>query len=314
VIGATLASQLPRMHHARREIEVDGGAGSGRDGKRHTAGAAAVAITYFDTLGAPILAGRGFREGDRRTGARVAIVNQAFVTRLFGGGHPIGRRIRYVNPTDPRPQPWFEIVGAVKDLGVTSGDASDDGAGIYHPLPASVPSSVHMAVHVKGDPKAFVPRLRAIGADVDPRLRLEEPQRLDEGGASLWLESQFLYRLLAGLSGIALLLALTGIYSILAFSVSRRTREIGIRLALGADARRIITGIFSRALAQVALGIACGGVLVFVLTRMVTGLSMREAAIIAGYMLVMLAVCTLACSVPARRALSVAPTEALREG
>ena len=159
-------------------------------------------------------------------------------------------------------------------------------------------ASVHLVLRVNGDPDAFAPRLRSIAAEVDPALRLHEVQRLDKAAASLWLESQFLYRVLMIVSAVALLLSLTGIYSILAFTVSRRTRETGIRVALGADAGRIVTAIFSRALAQVALGIACGGVLVFVLTRLVTGLSVREAAFVFAYMALMMAVCLLAASFP----------------
>jgi ABC-type antimicrobial peptide transport system permease subunit len=94
--------------------------------------------------------------------------------------------------------------------------------------------------------------------------------------------------------------------------VSRRTREIGIRIALGADARNIIAATFSRALAQVGLGTAAGGVLVLLLTQAVTGLSAREMAIVTAYMIVMMGVCMLACIVATWRALAVEPTEALR--
>jgi putative ABC transport system permease protein len=137
-------------------------------------------------------------------------------------------------------------------------------------------------------------------------------QRLDKAGASMWLESQFLYRLLAIVSGVAILLSLTGIYSILAFTVSRRTREIGIRVALGADARQIVYAIFSRAIAQVGIGVAAGGALVFVLTKLVSGLAAKDILAVLAYMVLMMGVCLLACFVPTRRALRVEPTEALR--
>jgi putative ABC transport system permease protein len=99
----------------------------------------------------------------------------------------------------------------------------------------------------------------------------------------------------------------------MAFTVSRHTREIGIRIALGADAFGIVAAIFARALAQVGLGIAAGGGLVFLLTRAVTGLSAREVALVTAYVMVMMGVCLLACIVPTRRALAVEPTEALRD-
>jgi ABC-type antimicrobial peptide transport system permease subunit len=169
-----------------------------------------------------------------------------------------------------------------------------------------------MAVHVGGDPSSLEPRLRTIATAVDPTVRLRELLPLDAIGASLWLEFNFLWRVLAFVSAIALLLSLAGIYSVMAFTVSRRTREIGIRIALGADAFGIVAAIFSRALAQIGLGIAAGGVLVFLLTQAVTGLSAREVAIVTAYMMLMMGVCMLACIVPTRRALAIEPTEALR--
>jgi putative ABC transport system permease protein len=122
----------------------------------------------------------------------------------------------------------------------------------------------------------------------------------------------FLWRLLALVSALALILSLATIYSMTSLIVSRRTREIGIRIALGADARRIVAAMFSRPLTQVCAGVLLGGALVFVFTRVVAGLSLREVVGIAAYVVVMTGVCMLGCLVPTRRALRVEPTEALR--
>ena len=115
-------------------------------------------------------------------------------------------------------------------------------------------------------------------------------------------------------SAVALMLSLAGIYAVMAFTVSRRTREIGIRIALGAERWRIVLAVFRRPLIQVALGILAGTGLVMVLAFAVTGghLQPRHIALVFAYSLVMLAVCLLACIVPTRRALAVQPTEALR--
>jgi putative ABC transport system permease protein len=193
------------------------------------------------------------------------------------------------------------------------GDDTADRAGLYHPLAPGAAVPVYMAVHVGGDPSSFGPRLRTIATSVDPTVRLSELMPLDAVGASLWLEFNFLWRILGFVSATALLLSLSGIYTVMAFTVSRRTREIGIRLALGADAFGIVAAIFARAVAQVGLGIAAGGGLVFLLTGTVTGLSAREVAFVTAYMMVMMGVCMLACIVPTRRALAVEPTEALRD-
>ena len=171
---------------------------------------------------------------------------------------------------------------------------------------------MHIAVHVKDDAASFAPRLRSVATAVDPALRLHDVMPLDAVGAGMWLEFDMLWRLLGVVSAIALLLSLAGIYSIMSFAVSRRTREIGVRVALGGDRWRVIGAVFARALAQLSLGIGAGGVLVFALTKVVAGLSLRDIAAIVIYVAVMMGVCLLACVVPTRRALRVQPTEALR--
>ena len=222
--------------------------------------------------------------GDLAAGARVVIVNRSFVDRVLAGRNPIGRRLREVNrnredrrsPADAGP--WRTIVGVVPDLGTIHDDVLDLAA-VYHPAAPGATFPTHMAVHVRGDWRALAPRLRAVAAAVDPALRLHDLRPLDEVGAGLWNEFDFLFRLLGGLSAVALLLSLSGIYAVMSFTVSRRTREIGIRVALGADQRRVLVPIFARPLLQVGLGVAAGGMLVVALTLLVMGLSAREAAV-----------------------------------
>jgi len=116
-----------------------------------------------------------------------------------------------------------------------------------------------------------------------------------------------------GVAVIALTLSLAGIYAVMSFTVARRTREIGVRVALGASARRVAMAIFRKPLTQVALGIVAGSGVVGVLVRAVVGeLSAKEIGIVVGYAVLMMAVCMLACIVPTRRALRIEPTEALR--
>lgn len=128
----------------------------------------------------------------------------------------------------------------------------------------------------------------------------------------MWLELAFLSRLLLLTSVAALLLSLAGIYAMLSFTVSRRTREIGIRIALGAEPGRVLGAVFRRAFVQVGTGIAVGGLLVGALTYGATGLSAVQVALIGGYLFVMVGVCLAACVVPVRRAFAIEPTEALR--
>ena len=307
VASVTFATALPRISHPRRIIEVDGVAV-----EKPYVTIASVAADYFDALDAAPLAGRRFTPSDLLADARTVIVNHSFAERVLGGRNAIGQRLRYAAANDRPASPWFEVVGVVRDLGMVHDDASN-GAGVYHPLrPSQTP--MRMAIHLKGEPEAFTSQLRSIAGAVNPALRLYDVLALDKVGATLWLELDFLFRLLVLVSGVALLLSLAGIYSVMSLTVSRRTREIGIRVALGADARRIVRAVFSRAIGQVGIGVLIGGALVFALTAAIGGLAPLESIVIVVYMAVMLCVCLLACVVPTRRALTIEPTQALRAG
>jgi ABC-type antimicrobial peptide transport system permease subunit len=167
---------------------------------------------------------------------------------------------------------------------------------------------------------AVGPQVRDIAAAVDPTLRLSDIQRVDEVlKGPLWVIGLWL-RVSIVMTAVALLLSLAGIYAVMSFVVARRTREIGVRVALGASPLRIVGAIFRRPLIQVGLGILAGAALVAAgrgtlateLPGMTDGLSLRGVAIIVAYAVVMLGVSLLACVVPTRRALGVEPTIALR--
>ncbi|MEX2284333.1 MAG: ABC transporter permease [Gemmatimonadota bacterium] len=326
VAGVTFTNRLPSTYHPQHWVETDpGGAAVPQSSRGHPITNARVDLDYFDVLGAPILAGRGFHSGDLEgaqnlTGlvvggsvqaeSRVVVVNQSFVDRVLGGRNPLGRRVRY---DGDGPRPWYEIVGVVKDLGLVA-DNPDNGAGLYHPVAAAFAPQMYMAIHVRGEAASFAPRFRTIAAAVDPTLRLHEILPMDTVGSSQWLELNFLFKLLVGLSAIALILSLAGIYSVTSFTVSRRTREIGIRVALGADPRRVIAAIFARPVAQVAIGILAGGWMTGMLAYgiMRGALWPKGVVVVVVYAALMMGVCMLACVVPTRRALRIQPTEALR--
>ncbi|MFL5579893.1 MAG: ABC transporter permease [Gemmatimonadaceae bacterium] len=343
VIGVTSAQRLPRMYHPHRLVDVDegGAAPLHPDYPAYRVSDALVGPGFFHALQTPILVGRDFTPAEHEAGrgpvaveegqpvppdARggPVIVNESFVKRVLGGRNPIGRRIRYrtMEEWDARglgnPNvPWFEIVGVVHDLG-TVAQASSDGdpkvAAIYHPVPAGGVYPAHVALHVRGEPSAFIPKLRAYTAAVDPTFRVYEPKRLTEISDTELYFLSFWFRLLVVFTGIALVLSLAGIYSVMSFTVARRTREIGIRIALGASPRRLALAIFRRPLAQVLLGVFTGAALLGALLAGAEGrlLSIKAVAVLVAYSLVMLAICLLACIVPTRRALRVQPTEALR--
>lgn len=313
VLGVTFAGELPRMRHHYSEVELDAGGTAPVDPKiGYLAAFTSVALDYFEVFGAPVLRGRGFRAADLQPDARVVVVNQSFVTRILGGRNPIGRHVRYVperrgDEPAPADQPWYQIVGVVPDLGMAINPE-----GLYHPAAPGAAGPLHMAVHVRGDPEAFAPRLREHAVAVDPALQLHDLLPLDQVNEDKFIG--FWFWLIVLVSGVALLLSLAGIYAVMSFTVSRRTREIGIRVALGADTRRLVGAIFRRPLAQVASGILVGGVVVALLPAIIEmeTISAKGTALVAGYAVFMMGVCLLACIVPTRRALRVQPMDALR--
>ena len=179
-----------------------------------------------------------------------------------------------------------------------------------------------MMVHVRGgDPLTLVPQLRAAAAAVDPSLQLVNVQRLNElNDDVVWVMGLWV-RTTVVLSSVALILSLAGIYAVLSFTVARRTREIGVRVALGASRRGVIVATFRRPLLQVAGGIVVGTAIVLSAASLIkytefpgseTDLTLQGMAMIVAYGIVMLGVCMLGCVVPTRRALNIEPTIALR--
>jgi hypothetical protein len=316
----TFVDRLPRNYHREFWIELDepGGAAPAAAARPDPeVSTATIDPSYFEVIGAPVLAGRAFGAADLGPDAHVVIVDQGFVDRMLRGRNPIGRHVRF----SPRGEwdrdgsrPWYEIVGVVRDLGMAHVVHRHRAAGVYLPGVPGSEGPLHMVVHAQGDPLALGPRVREIAAGVDPTLRLSELQRLDEvTNAMLWIVGLWL-KITVVLTAIALLLSLAGIYAVLSFTVSRRTREIGVRVALGAPRGRVVAAIFRKPLTQVGVGVAVGFVLVTAAALVMSGqgLSLVQVALLAAYAAFMLGVCLLACVVPTRRALRVQPREALR--
>jgi putative ABC transport system permease protein len=322
VTGVTFADRLPRMYHPHRRVVVDAGGAAPMHPDypdAYRVGSASVDIDYFDVLSTAIVAGRGFHAGDLAANTTPIIVNQSFVKLVLGGRNPIGRRVRYTHFEEwdePHPEsdrgPWYEIVGVVPDMGMATGE-DPKVAGFYHPVAPGAIYPVQVAIHLRGTVQAFTPTLRAIATEVDPTLRVYDITPLDEVNLSELEFIAFWFRLLLGVSAVALVLSLAGIYAVMAFTVAKRTREIGIRVALGASRRRVITAIFTRPVMQVAFGIVAGIGLLIALGTLAGGrLPTKMYFGFVAYAIGLMGVCMLACIVPTRRALRVEPTEALR--
>jgi putative ABC transport system permease protein len=312
VTGVVFGQHLPRQYHPNNQVEVDEGAVAPQDERGHRVGSSRVDPKYLEVLGVAMLSGRWFNSSEASPDARVAVVNRAFVDRVMGGKNPIGRRIRYVSSLNPDSQPWFEIIGVAPDVGIRSGWGP---AGIYHPLFRTSMYPLNAAIHVRGDPRAFAPRLRAIATDVDVTLRLADVMPLKDVVNGEVRFQTFWVRLTTIVSAMVLVLSLVAIYAVMSFAVSRRTREIGVRVALGAGPWRIVRAVFRQPLRQLGLGLLAGTLLVWALLGGTdNGVpSAKELLTLGAYTTLMAMVCLIACVVPTRRALAVQPTEALRD-
>ena len=302
----TFADRLPVMDQFKYQIEVDAMPDAPAAGLR-TSTLVQVSRDFFATFGTSVVAGRDFGPLDFET-SRVMIVNQSFVRHVLGDRNPIGQRVRIVSGEIDRyaGEDWYEIVGMVEDFGWQLPRPEEQSA-MYQPRLPTANAGLSLAVRVR-DPEGFATRLRSVAAGVDPTIRLTEVQPLAQVGGGEATINWALTAVAWLISFIVLMLSASGIHSLMSFTVTRRTREIGIRAALGASPGRIVAGIFSRAFLQIGAGVLAGSGLGALLG---VG-SMREVLLLLTADGVMLIVGLAACVVPLRRALRIDPTEALR--
>jgi hypothetical protein len=297
------------MDHPSRQIEVDEGsaAPANRNVGHRRVSSTWVGLDFFDVLDAPILFGRAFHSGDLLAGARTVIVNESFARLVLGGNNPIGRRLRYTGDAQQSgKEPWYQIVGVVPDLGISPEGRDPMRARLYHPLAPGGSYPVRMAVHTTGDPLLFASRLRSIARDVEPALQISEIARFDQVAAAGARSMTLLFWLFLALAFVVVLLSLTGIYSVLSFTASQRTREVGIRVALGGRPRHVVAVLFRGPMTQIVLGILIGLVIA---DRLSEGDMVR---VIAVYGCAVVAISALATLGPVRRALRIQPIDALR--
>jgi putative ABC transport system permease protein len=321
--GVTFVSSLPQDYHAERRLEVESMPGA----PLSWVATARIDPSYFTVLQSPIIAGRAFTSGDLSTDARVVIVDQGFADLVMPGRNVIGQRVRIGTSVEADSNwaelPWYEIVGVVKELGMAFALERSRTAGVYLPIVPGSRTTLNILVRGRGDPLALGPRIRDLASAVDPALRIEQITRIDQLKTPLLWFLGLWQKVIMGMTAVTLLLSLSGIYAVLSFIVARRTREVGVRVALGASARRVVTALFRRPMIHVSLGVMAGTALIAVAAIAVQyttefsgipprGLTAGEIATLVGYGTLMLGVCALACIVPALRALRVQPMEALR--
>ena len=273
-----------------------------------------VSAGYFSTLQATLLRGRYFTETDDRSAPRVAVINQTLAAQYFPGEDPIGKRI---GNTDLSPDSIKEIIGVVDDIREGALDAQIWPAA-YYPFDQSPDSYFSVVIRTAQEPGAMLPTLPAAIHQIDRDLgtigeatlsdRITDSQSAYLHRSSAWLAGSF--------AGLALLLGVIGLYGVIAYSVSQRTRELGVRLALGAQRRSVYRLIMREAAvvagAGIALGLAGALVAATLMRRLLFGTPPWDVPTLAGVAIVLAGSALLASYIPARRAASVNPIEALR--
>ncbi|HKG92900.1 MAG TPA: ABC transporter permease [Gemmatimonadaceae bacterium] len=313
VDAVSLGSALPAAATLRRDrLALDGRAYAAERDYPLT-GVGVAAPGYFAAFGVEPRRGRDFSTGDRAGALPVAIVNESFARRFFQDRDPVGRRIRTGGPETK--EPWRTIVGVAPDL-YASGPNNREPDGIYVPMAQAPQRFLSIALRTRGDPLALSATVRQVVTDIDSDLPIYNVKSL--AGAidgETWFYDVF-GAVFMVFGFVALFLAAVGLYGVMAFSVGRRTREIGIRSALGAQGRDVLGLILRQGLAQIGLGLLLGVSLAAALSHFMAMLLFqvepRDPAVFAAVIVTLFLTGVAACLIPARRAARVDPMVALR--
>jgi len=267
--------------------------------------------SFFQTLGIPLLKGRDFSEGDSDDRPQVLIVNEFLARRLFPGEEPLGRRVSFSGDQGP----WREIVGVVRDSKYAALVEAPTPV-VYLPLAQNHETGMTLYIRTSGDPANLVASVRASLQSLEPALPVTSISPVMAVLSASLYPARMGAVLLMVFGGLALLLATVGVYGVVAFSVSRRTRELGIRQALGADTRNVFQLVIGEGMSLVVIGVALGlagaAFGTRVLTSFLYGTSTLDLATFATVPAILGTVALVACIVPARRAVKVDPMVALR--
>jgi putative ABC transport system permease protein len=277
-----------------------------------------VDVGYLEALGIPIVEGRAFQEGDGAEGVRAVVVSRAFAQHWWPGASPLGRRVRLGFDDED----WYRIVGVAENVHFADLQGAPEEM-VYWPAmigPAASPQPTRgMDVVVRtsfADPTTFIPALRREVRNLNPRIPVANPRPLSDVLGAATARVSFTMTLLAVASGIALLLGIVGIYGVITYIVTQRTREIGVRMALGATAGGVRGMVVRQGLALAAAGVVIGLLAAVALSSVIGsllfGVSATDPLTYAAVAAALLTVATAASWLPATRAAAVSPSTALR--
>ena len=319
VASVTVAEQVPGAPEAPARVRVEGPSAPLKSPRGHYARSVSVDTDFFEAMHLSVVSGRQFEAGDNVPGQRVAIVDEVFVRQILEDRNAIGRRFRFNDgfeqAEDRGDDEAFEIIGVVSSFPSRESRLEETAPYLYLPLGSTETYPVRLAMRIGPDPTGYAQRLRQIVTEVDPELILTEMRSMEDADWATRQSFTTWFWILLAMGAMGMTLAMAGLYSIVSFTVSKRTREIGVRVALGADRVRVVWPIVERASKQIGTGALLGTLLFWGLItgselRFLPGL--RQLSGFLAYLVGITIVCGLACAVPTKRALSIEPTEALR--
>jgi putative ABC transport system permease protein len=272
---------------------------------------------HFATLGIPVRRGRLFSSSDVEGSPRVAIISETAARRFWPDQDPLGQRVWFGGGSNiDSPETSAEIVGIVGDVVYAPLDQRPNAASFYTPYTQFTYASRMVFVKTAGDPMSMVPAVRKAITALDPELAMQDVQPLARVVSGSWARHRFDAMLFGGFGVAALLLAASGIFAVLSYAVASRTREFGIRIALGASPGRVILYVLREGMvfpvAGLVIGVAASLAVARLLESSLYGVSPREPRVFAGTVVLLALVAVTACIVPAWRAMRVDPGEALR--
>lgn len=267
---------------------------------------------YFQTMGIPLLRGRNFSDSEQREPKHVILINEALARKHFAGEDPIGQRLDVAMFDKPQPA---EIIGVVGNVRYDS-LIDESPPAVYFPHPDLTYAFMTLVVRTDGEPSSIAPAVQREIRALDPNQPVSDVRTMNQVMADWVSRSRFNTLLLGLFAGLATLLSAVGIFGVMNYSVALRTREIGLRLAIGAQPRQVLLLVLRQGMLLTVVGVVLGLVAAFALTRLLSGLLFGVEAVdvttFASISLLLIVVSLLACYLPARRAMRIDPLRALR--
>jgi predicted permease len=313
-----MTTAVPPLGHEEWRVII-AGSGHVEDDRRPFVSTVAVSPQYFDTLGVGVARGRRIEEADGAAGAANVVINQLMADRFFPGEDPIGRQLRFVprlDEPDAPPQPWRTIVGVVPTFQQGRDDDAFRNPVVYLPFLHAPDRSSSLIIRSRLPPASIMAAVRSVVQSIDA----DQPVFSIETIEQVFANERSIYRIIATLfavlAAIGLVLSAVGVYGVIAYAVTQRTQEIGVRVAIGAGRREVAWLFVRRGLVQIAIALAIGlpaaVALGAVAELRLVAIEPTDPVTMVGITVVMAAVALISCVVPARKATKVDPLIALR--